>query len=95
MSRSQQNKRERETKRGREIYIHTHKEREIHTHTKRERERDVQQAIICNKVINAEQVYTQFCVYLHLCQRKCNQIYAINTRIFHLFTKNVNTLDTH
>ena len=28
--------------------------------------------------INAEQVYTQFCVYLYLCQWKCNDMYAIN-----------------
>ena len=28
--------------------------------------------------IKAEQVYTQFCVYLYLCQRKCNHMYAIN-----------------
>ena len=28
--------------------------------------------------INAEKVYTQFCVYLYLCQRKCNHMYAIN-----------------
>ena len=28
--------------------------------------------------INAEQVYTQFCVHLYLCQWKCNRTYAIN-----------------
>ena len=31
------------------------------------------------EIINAEQVYTQFCVYLYLCQLKCNHMYAINT----------------
>ena len=30
------------------------------------------------KNINAEQVCTQFCVYLYLYQCKCNHVYAIN-----------------
>ena len=30
------------------------------------------------KTINAEQVYTQFCVYQYPCQWKCNYVYAIN-----------------
>ena len=47
------------------------------------------------KYTNAEQVCTQFCAYLYLCQCKCNHMYAIITCIFHLFTRNVNTLDIH
>ena len=47
------------------------------------------------KRIKAEQVYTQFCVYRYLCPWKCNHMYEINTCIFYLFTKNVNTLDTN